>query len=131
MINVEYDLPEYNRELNKELLKVFSKESTRLLMRFYLKYPDLDKERLEVFTDGDIIPSLFLVLSKLLNIGRIKSSSYLTEDRRYVSCTEGITNKIEEEIRKEYLFFFFKKFMNLTKAEEAVNNFKEENIIID
>lgn len=107
MINVEYDLPEYDGELNEELLKVFSEKSTRLLMRFYLKYTDLDKERLEVFTDGDIISFSFLVLPKLLNIGRIKSSSYITEDGRYVSCTKGITDKIEEEIRKEYLFFLF------------------------
>ena len=106
MINVEYDLPEYNGELDKELLKVFSEESTRLLMRFYLKYTDLDKDELEVFT----ISFSFLVLPKLLNIERIKSSSYLTEDGRYVSCTEGVTDKVEEEIRKEYLFSSLKNF---------------------
>lgn len=110
MNNVKYDLPEYNGELNKKLLKYFSKNSVKLLMRFYYKYTGLDENKLKIFTDNDIIKFSFYILPKLLNIGRIKSSDYLLEDGTYISCIYGPQQKYDLDVRREFMYFNLKKY---------------------
>lgn len=126
MINVEYKLPEYNGELNEELLKYFSEDSTKLLMAFYYKYTNLDNAKLKIFTDNNLIEFSFLVLPKLLNIGRIKTSDYLLEDGTYVSCIYGPKLKFDIKVRREFLFFNLKRYFNINKVNQILDRLQKD-----
>ena len=126
MINVEYKLPEYNGELNEELLKYFSEDSTKLLIAFYYKYTNLDDAKLKIFTDNNLIEFSFLVLPKLLNIGRIKTSDYLLEDGTYVSCIYGPKLKFDIKVRREFLFFNLKRYFNINKVNQILDRLQKD-----
>lgn len=126
MINVEYELPEYNGELNEELLKYFSEDSTKLLMAFYYKYTNLDNAKLKIFTDNNLIEFSFLVLPKLLNIGRIKTSDYLLEDGTYVSCVYGPKLKFDIKARREFIFFNLKKYFSINKVNQILDRLQKD-----
>lgn len=126
MINVNYDLPEYNGELNEDLLKYFSEDSVRLLMRFYYKYTNLDKEKIKIFTDNSLIEFSFLVLPRLLNVGRLITSCYLIEDGTYISCVFGPQQKFDIEARREFLFFNLKKYFNTNKVNMVLDKLQED-----
>lgn len=126
MINVNYDLPEYNGELNEELLKYFSEDSTKLLIAFYYKYTGLDENKLKIFTDNNLIEFSFLVLPKLLNIGRIKTSDYLLEDGTYVSCVYGPKLKFDIKVRREFLFFNLKKYFSINKVNQILDKLQKD-----
>lgn len=111
-----------NNDNVKEILeKYFSVKGVDMLLKFYYIYTKLDINKLEKFTDGNLIEFSFPIVLNLINSTLLTTTNYKFEDGSS-SSTIGI---YDYDVRREYLYYLLKCKYNSEQSHSILDYYTE------